>query len=104
MVNNKTDKISLHCSVDSNPKSQIHWIKNYDKLIHIGEELNLNENFDGEYECQTFNEVFSPITSKVSLISEGRPLFIGKDRFFVNSNKDLDIYFSVLSSPSYEVC
>lgn len=106
MVNNKTNKISLECSVDSNPKSQIHWVKNFGKLIHIGDKLDLNEwndNINGEYECQAHNENFSSITSKVSLILEGPPSFIGQNKFFINSNKDLDIYFNVLSSPSYKV-
>lgn len=102
-MRNKTDRISLNCSVDSNPKSEIHWIKNFDQVIHIGESLNLSDNFDGEYECQAHSERFPPISSKVSLITEGPPLFIGQDTFFINSKKELDIFFNVLSSPSYEV-
>ncbi|RNA37103.1 irregular chiasm C-roughest isoform X1 [Brachionus plicatilis] len=102
VMRNKTDRISLNCSVDSNPKSEIHWIKNFDQVIHIGESLNLSDNFDGEYECQAHSERFPPISSKVSLITEGPPLFIGQDTFFINSKKELDIFFNVLSSPSYE--
>lgn len=104
VVRNKTEKVSLECTVDSNPKAEIRWVKNFDQMIHIGEELNLNENFDGEYECQAHYETFSPISSKVSLITEGPPLFIGKDTFYISSNNELDIYFNVLSSPSYNVC
>lgn len=103
VVNNEIKKLSLNCTADSNPKPDIYWIKNDDKIVHIGEKIILNKDFNGEYECQARVKGFEPVAYKVSVVTEGSPSINGQNLYLYEANKELNIYFNVLSSPSYQV-
>ncbi|CAF0719304.1 unnamed protein product [Brachionus calyciflorus] len=101
IVNKSTDSLRLKCKVDSNPKSEIFWVKNENEIIHKGENLLLNQDLNGEYECQAKTMGFDPVVSRVAVVNEGPPSIYGQNLYFFETNKELNIRFSVLSSPSY---
>lgn len=96
--------MSLICKVDSNPKPVIYWVRNKNEVVHIGERININRNLIGEYACQARVNGFKPIMSKVSVVSDGVPNIFGDNQYFIdNDNNYLNIQFSILSSPAYQV-
>ena len=76
ILNNTQKSVALTCKTNSNPNALIVWLKNEQKIIHIGETLNFNidklEDVIGEYSCRAKVNGFNEIISKTSIVANSK--------------------------------
>jgi hypothetical protein len=80
LVNETFKNISLTCKADSNPRSLILWMKNYNQIVFIGDTLNLNHSnessIQGEYTCRVKTDEFDDIFATTSILVNGISIMI----------------------------
>ena len=76
ILNNTQKSVLLTCKTNSNPNALIVWLKNEQKIIHIGETLQIKidklEDVRGEYTCRAKVNGYNEIMSKTSIVADGK--------------------------------
>jgi len=108
-LNYTQNYISLRCSADSNPPAMIVWLKGRSEIVHIGEYLDLNTQLSGtdylysrvygEYTCRAKSTGHKDLDFTTNIITNGMPAITGESVYFAEKDKNLNIKFSILSSP-----
>ena len=112
-LNYTQNYISLRCSADSNPPAMIVWLKGRSEIVHIGEYLDLNTQLSGtdylysrvygEYTCRAKSTGHKDLDFTTNIITNGMPAITGESVYFAEKDKNLNIKFSILSSPELKV-
>ena len=114
-LNDSQKAVRLKCSVDSNPVAPVTWYNENSEKIQIGSELEISINqtslvdhhtssytrIYGRFRCQAAISGYNAIQRETVLVRNGIPTITGKTLYLTETNAELDLQFSVLSSPDF---